>query len=228
MIAGIIHVIYYCFFICENLLYKRLISFVMSQVSIIVHLLSHFVNFICIASRKCMFRNRSPCPSFQLPFHLSVILRGKCVICNSAIFRFCSVIAYTLKICTSYFGQIWNIFFFFFFVWNSAIFVCRGHQVYVICNCNNFLSTLFKPCIVIANTFTMCTSYFGQLWTIRPFLKNLFEEIFVFLSNITFNFICINKYWVFFQPTQVNNSTLLFLNIPGAVIDAVICWWISF
>ncbi|VDH96838.1 Hypothetical predicted protein [Mytilus galloprovincialis] len=29
-------------------------------------------------------------------------------------------------------------------------------------------------------------------------------------------------------PTQVNNSTLLILNIPLAVVDAVICWWISF
>ena len=60
---------------------------------------------------------------------------------------------------------------------------------------------------------------------VKPRLGAAFHKV-LFVGGIYFISSAIEGCYRALNPTQVNNSTLLFLNIPGAVIDAVICWWI--
>ena len=89
--------------------------------------------------------------------------RKVCVICNSHSFhstssKLCTLIIPTLKMWTSYFGEIW--------IQNgrlAAILLFSETEVCVICICHSFHSTLLNFCTVIEHTWKMCTSYFEQI-----------------------------------------------------------------
>ncbi|CAG2218624.1 Transmembrane protein 87B,Transmembrane protein 87A [Mytilus edulis] len=62
---------------------------------------------------------------------------------------------------------------------------------------------------------------------VKPRLGAAFHKV-LFVGGLYFISSSIEGCYRALNPNQVNNSTLLILNIPLAVVDAVICWWISF
>ncbi|XP_071159236.1 transmembrane protein 87A-like [Mytilus edulis] len=60
---------------------------------------------------------------------------------------------------------------------------------------------------------------------VKPRLGAAFHKV-LFVGGLYFISSSIEGCYRALNPNQVNNSTLLILNIPLAVVDAVICWWI--
>ena len=103
-------------------------------------------------------------------FFPSEMLRGclVCVICNSNsihsfIFKLCTMIVHTLKMCTFYFVHFsLNFFSFLTGVKLKTFFpfaMLRGCLACVICNSNSIHSFIFKLHTMIVHTLKMCTFY---------------------------------------------------------------------